>query len=53
MVDHSVKDFTIAGIESFDDGNDVLSRKVKETTWQHLLQTTHPRGINNLKQSYL
>jgi len=48
---HSIKDLTITGIESFDGGDH--ERKIKESTWQHLLQTTHPHGLNNLKGSHL
>lgn len=49
---HSARHFTITGLEAFKQG-ETQARKIKETTWQHLLQTTHPNGINNLKQSYL
>jgi len=49
---HSLKNFTILAIEQFDDKSDAL-RHMKESTWQHLLQTAHPLGINNLKPRFL
>jgi hypothetical protein len=52
MTDHSISDFTIAGIEVIT-SHDSNVRKMKESTWQNLLQTAYPLGINNLKRSYL
>ena len=49
---HSLKDFHILAIEQFTE-NSESSRRIKESTWQHLLQTAHPRGINNLKAKHL
>lgn len=49
---HSLKDFTILAIEQFEQ-NSEASRRIKEHTWQHLLQTAHPLGINNLKAKHL
>ena len=42
---HSLKHFTILAIEQFDDNSEAI-RQMKESTWQHLLQTAHPLGIN-------
>ena len=49
---HSLKHFTILAIEQFE-GNSEALRRMKEATWQHLLQTAHPLGINNLKAKHL
>ena len=49
---HSLKHFTILAIEQFDDNSEAI-RHMKESTWQHLLQTAHPLGINNLKPRFL
>jgi len=47
---HSVNHFSIMAIEHFDiKDNSRDLRRLKEATWQHLLQTAHPLGINNLK----
>jgi hypothetical protein len=51
---HSNKHFSILAIDKFDDAGNCLNfRRLKETTWQHLLQTAHPLGINNLKLTHL
>jgi len=52
LAGHSLKNFTILAIEQFDDRQDAF-RHMKESTWQHLLQTAHPLGINNLKPRFL
>jgi len=49
---HGLKHFTILAIEQFDENSEAI-RHMKETTWQHLLQTAHPLGINNLKPRFL
>lgn len=54
LPDHSITDFTITAIEKIPDNNNALNlRLLKETTWQNLLQTAFPLGINNLKPGYL
>jgi hypothetical protein len=51
---HSITHFTIQAIEKIPDSNDALKlRLLKETTWQNILQTAFPLGINNLKPQYL
>jgi hypothetical protein len=50
---HSIADFSITAIEKFDPATSTETRRIKEATWQQLLQTTHPYGINNLKQRYV
>jgi hypothetical protein len=52
MTGHSLSDFNITGIEVMD-SNDSATRKIKESTWQNLLQTAYPLGINNLKRRYI
>lgn len=49
---HSLTDFLISGIESLSSA-DRAFRKLKESTWQNLLQTAYPIGMNNLKHSFL
>jgi len=49
---HGLKHFTILAIEQFEQNSDSI-RHMKESTWQHLLQTAHPLGINNLKPRFL
>jgi len=46
---HSLNNFSILAIEQFAE-NSQATRRIKE---QHLLQTTHPLGINNLKPKHL
>jgi hypothetical protein len=53
MADHSLSNFSITGIERMDNSSDANTRKIKETTWQNLLQTAYPLGINNLKKQFL
>lgn len=51
---HNIQHFSIIGIEKFDDRPDTTSNLLmKEDTWQTLLQTRHPLGINNLKPSLM
>ena len=52
MANHSMADFTITGIERML-STDSTTRRMKESTWQNLLQTAYPLGINNLKRWYL
>jgi hypothetical protein len=47
---HSAADLCITGIERFDDRTPPELRRIKESTWQHLLQTAYPTGLNNLKK---
>jgi len=47
-----LKHFTILAIEQFEENSKSI-RHMKESTWQHLLQTAHPLGINNLKPRFL
>ena len=49
---HGLKHTTILAIEQFEE-NFKSIRHTKESTWQHLLQTAHPLGINNLKPRFL
>lgn len=54
LPNHSVSDFTITAIEKLPDTKNALNlRLTKEITWQNLLQTAFPLGINNLKPQYL
>jgi GIY-YIG catalytic domain len=50
---HRIEDFTIMGIEQLDDRDAPEVRRMKEITWQNLLQTAYPLGINNLKEYYV
>ena len=50
---HRLSDLTVIGIERFPANSDAEFRKTKETTWQNLLQTAYPLGLNNLKPSLL
>jgi len=52
-----LKHFTILAIEQFEENSRSI-RHMKESTWQertwqHLLQTAHPLGVNNLKPRFL
>ena len=49
---HGLKHLTILAVEQFEE-NSKSVRHMKESTWQHLLQTAHPLGINNLKTKFL
>jgi hypothetical protein len=54
LPNHSLTDFEIMAIEqSPDTENSLHLRLLKETTWQNLLQTAYPLGINNFKRDYL
>ena len=48
---HGLKHFRILAIEQFEENSKSL-RHMKESTWQHLFQTAHPLGINNLKPRF-
>lgn len=52
---HTIQHFSIMGIEHITHGATTTSgiQKMKEVTWQNLLQTAYPLGINNLKRSYI
>ena len=50
---HRLTDFSVTGIERFPENSAAEFRKTKETTWQSLLQTAYPLGLNNLKPSHL
>jgi len=52
LAGHKLTDFTISAIEQFEENSEAI-RRTKEITWQHLLQTAHPLGINNLKTRFL
>jgi hypothetical protein len=52
LQDHSIKDFQVSAIEQIPEIS-LKHRLIKETTWQNLLQTAYPLGINNLKPIYL
>jgi len=49
---HGLKHFTILAIEQFEENSKSICH-MEESTWQHLLQTDHPLGINNLKPRFL
>ena len=49
---HGLKHFIILAIEQFEE-NSISVGHMKESTWQHLLPTAHPLGINNLKPRFL
>ena len=54
LPNHSIRDFAITAIEKIPEGNNALNfRLLKECTWQNLLQTAYPLGINNLKAEYI
>jgi len=54
LPNHSITDFAITAIEKIPEGINALNfRLLKECTWQNLLQTYYPLGINNLKAQYL
>lgn len=46
---HSIADVRLTGIEALPATASTKYRRIKESTWQNLLQTHHPFGINNLK----
>lgn len=50
---HSITDFTILPIERIRNGGNVATqqRRLKESTWQNLLQTAYPYGMNNLNKN--
>jgi len=48
---HGIRDFQIMGIEHFDDTAPSGNRRIKEITWQNLLQTAYPMGFNNLTRN--
>lgn len=50
---HSAADFKIMGIQQFDESTPPGTRRMMETTWQNLLQTAYPHGINNLKKTFM
>jgi len=49
---HGLKHFTILAIDQFEENSKSICH-MKESTWQHLLQTAHPLGINSLKPRFL
>ena len=54
LADHSLKHLAIMGIEQLNSNSNTCSaRRNKETTWQTILQTNHPFGINNLNTHLL
>ena len=50
---HSILDFTILPIERIHNSSKVATqqRRLKESTWQNLLQTAYPYGMNNLNKN--
>jgi hypothetical protein len=52
---HTFQHFSIMGIELINQEgvHSPTTRRMKEITWQNLLQTAYPLGINNLKRSYI
>ena len=54
IADHLLKHFSIMGINKIaDTSNNHAIRLNKESTWQTILQTNYPYGINNLNSSLL
>ena len=55
MPSHTINHFSVMGIEHFNLGtaHPLATQRMKESTWQNLLQTAHPLGFNNLKRSYI
>lgn len=54
MPDHSVKDFSIQGIELINSKTNISEiLNNKEAYWQDTLQTIYPLGINHLNHNYL
>jgi len=53
LTGHSLSDFSITGIEKMASTSNSNARKMKESTWQNLLQTAYPLGINNLKKRFV
>jgi len=49
---HGLKHCIILAIEQFEENSESICH-MKESTWQHLLQTAHPLGINILKPRFL
>jgi len=49
---YGLKHFTILAIQQFEENSKSI-RHMKESTRQHLLQTAHTLGINNLKPRFL
>jgi len=52
LAGYTLKHFSISAIQQFGQ-NSEATRRMKESVWQHLLQTAHRLGINNLKVSLL
>jgi hypothetical protein len=50
MTGHSIRHFTITGIERMSESTNGSTRKMKESTWQNILQTAYPLGMNNLRK---
>ena len=50
---HSLSHVTFTGIEKLNRNSNSSTRKMKESTWQNLLQTAYPLGINNLKRRFM
>jgi hypothetical protein len=53
MTGHSLSHLTVTGIELMAFTSNSSTRKMKESTWQNLLQTAYPLGINNLKRRFV
>lgn len=52
---HTLSHFSVMGIEHIGQERTPVptTRRMKETTWQNILQTAYPLGINNLKRLYI
>ena len=50
---HSLSHVTFKGIEKMESNSSDSTRKMKEATWQNILQTAYPLGINNLKRRFM
>ena len=52
LPDHNIRDFRVMGLEHVNRA-DLNYRRLRECTWQLLLQTSHPYGFNHLKIRHL
>jgi hypothetical protein len=48
---HRLSHFSAMGVEQLCDDDSAIVRRMKESTWQNLLQSAYPFGINNLTKN--
>ena len=54
LANHSISDFSITAIDQLPHmPNSLDLRLLKESTWQNLLQTAFPKGINNFNDGLI